>query len=163
MQSIRKRLGCQKGAASPIQKALRQRCIAFSAALQAGPLLPPPPGPLSLPQAPPPGFPRHKPRPPPPPLPVAPPFPAPPIWSSAASCPVRRFIFLCCMRVAQARYVCRLLPPSSPPHPSTDVVKGRPSRTRIRYLPSVVEWREPAPIPSSFQRGPPSNQKCWFL
>jgi hypothetical protein len=133
-----------------------------SCCLTGWPAPPPPPGPLSLPQAPPPGFSQHKPRPPPPPLPVAPPFPAPPVWSSAASCPVRRFIILCCMRVAQARYVCRLLPPSSSPHPSTNIVKGRPSRTRIRYLPSVVKWGKPAPVPPSSQMRPPALRCAGF-
>jgi hypothetical protein len=121
--------------------------------LTGWPAAPPPPR-IPMTQAPPPPLPPFQWPPFSRPLPSG---PRPPPVLSAGS------YLLCCMRVAQARNVCRRLPPSSSPHPSTNVVKGRPSGTRIRYLPSVVEWREPAPMPSSFQRGPPNTQKCWFL
>jgi hypothetical protein len=154
------RMTC-RGQFKQVQMTLKQVPSLFSTVPASPPHPPPPQASLSPPGAPSLNSDGTSPRPPPfqwPPF--SQPFPSgprpPPVLSAGTYFPYL-------MRVAQARIVRRLPPPSSPPHPSTDDVKGRPSRTRIRYLPSVVGWREPAPMPSSFQRGPPSHHKCWFL
>jgi hypothetical protein len=158
----KKKARMSKGGSQSYPKSIEAEVHSVFCCLTGWPAPPPSPRASLSPPGAPSRIPAAQAPPPPPPLPVAPPFPAPPVWSSAASCPVRRFIFLCCMRVAQARYVCRLLPPSSSPHPSTNIVKGRPSRTRIRYLPSVVKWGKPAPVPPSSQMRPPALRCAGF-